>query len=84
MINLWKISAFSLATTFGIAYIGCAIFDVVFPPYGLLAAMAHASPWPLYGTPLGFLTGFISFTGAGFVLGAIYGIAQEFWSKRLR
>ncbi len=83
MIDSWKAHAFSLATTLGVAYIGCAIFDVLFPPYGLLHALAPASPWPLYGTPIAFLTGFVTFTIAGFVLGAIYGIAWEFWSKRL-
>ena len=55
-----------------------------FPPFGLLAALAPASPWPISGSPLAFLTGFASFTVAGFVLGALYGIAWEFWSKRLR
>jgi hypothetical protein len=83
MTGSWKVCAFSLATTLGAAYIGCAIFDVLFPPYGLLVAFAPHSPWPLYGTPAGFLTGFVSFSVAGFVLGALYGIAWEFWSKRL-
>ena len=83
MTGLWKVYASSLATTLGVAYIGCAIFDVLFPPYGLLVALAPHSPWPLYGTPLGFLTGFVSFGVAGFVLGALYGIAWEFWSKKL-
>ena len=50
----------------------------------MLAALAPASPWPLYGSPLAFLTGFASFVVAGFVLGALYGIAWEFWSKKLR
>lgn len=76
--------AFSLATTVGVAYIGCAIFDALFPPYGLLAALAPASPWRLSGSPLGVLVGFVSFTVAGFLLGALHGIAWEFWSKRLR
>jgi len=83
MTNSWKVYAISLATTLGIAYIGCAIFDVLFPPYGLLVALAPHSPWPLYGTPVGFLTGFVLFSVAGFVLGALYGIAWEFWNKRL-
>jgi len=83
MTGQWKVYASSLATTLGVAYIGCAIFDVLFPPYGLLVALAPHSPWPLYGTPLGFLTGFVSFGVAGFVLGALYGIAWEFWSKKL-
>ena len=83
MTSSWKVYAFSLATSLGVAYIGCAIFDVLFPPYGLLVAFASHSPWPLYGTTVGFLTGFVSFSVAGFVLGALYGIAWEFWSKRL-
>jgi hypothetical protein len=86
MTDVWKIKvhAFSLATTLGVAYILCAIFDVLFPPFGLLAALAPASPWPIFGSPLAFLTGFASFTVVGFVLGALYGIVWEFWSKRLR
>ena len=83
MINFWKLHAFSLATTLGVAYILCAIFDTLFPPYGLLAGLAPASPWPIYGSPIGFLTGFAMFTIAGFVLGALYGIAWGFWSKKL-
>jgi hypothetical protein len=71
MTSIWKVHAFSLATTVGVAYILCAIFDVLFPPYGMLAALAPASPWPLSGTPLGFLAGFVTFTVAGFVLGAL-------------
>ncbi|MEO6332083.1 MAG: cation transporter [Gemmatimonadaceae bacterium] len=82
--DFWKVHAFSLATTLGVAYMSCAIFDVLFPPFGLLAAVAPASPWPISGSPLAFLTGFALFTVAGFVLGALYGIASEFWSKRLR
>ena len=80
----WKVPAFSLATTPAVVYASCAIFDVLFPPFGLIAALAPASPWPIFGSPLGFLTGFVSFTVAGLVLGALYGIAWEFWSKRLR
>jgi len=83
MTGFWKIYAVSLATTLGIAYIACAIFDFLFPPYGMLAAFAPHSPWTLYGTPLGFVTGFVSFSVAGLVLGAIYGIAWEFWNRRL-
>ena len=83
MINFWKLHAFSLATTLGVAYVLCAIFDTLFPPYGLLTALASASPWPIYGSPIGLLTGFVTFTTGGFVLGALYGIAWAFWSKRL-
>ena len=83
MTGPWKVHAFSLATTMGAAYILCAIFDVLFPPFGMIAALGQHSPWPIFGTPLGFLTGFVTFTIGGFVLGALYGIACEFWSKRL-
>jgi hypothetical protein len=82
MTDFWKVHAFSLATTLGVAYIGCAIFDVLFPPYGLLHALAPASPWPISGSPLAFLAGFVSFTVAGFVLGALYGIAWGFGAVR--
>ncbi|MBI3705030.1 MAG: hypothetical protein HY244_14575, partial [Rhizobiales bacterium] len=81
MTNLWKVHSFSLATTFGVAYILCAIFDALFPPFGMLKALAPASPWPLYGSPFGFLAGFVTFAVAGFLLGALYGVAWEFWSK---
>ena len=84
MTGFWKVNAFSLATTLGVVYIFCAIFDVLFPPFGLLAALAPASPWPISGSPLAYLTGFALFAVAGFVLGALYGIAWGFWSKRLR
>ena len=84
MTDSWKVHAFSLATTLGVAYVLCAMFDVLFPPFGLLAGLASASPWPISGSPLAFLTGFALFTVAGFVLGAIHGIASGFWSTRLR
>ena len=84
MTDFWKVPAFSLATTLGVAYIFCAIFDFLFPPFGLIAALAPASPWPISGSPFGYLMGFAMFTVAGFVLGALYGIASGFWSKRLR
>ena len=84
MKKFWTVPAFSLATTLALTYIFCAVFDVLFPPFGLIAALAPASPWPISGSPVAFLTGFALFTGAGFVLGALYGIASEFWSKRLR
>lgn len=69
MASSWKIQAFSLATVFAVAYISCAIFDIVFPPYGMLKALGPISPWPIFGTPLGLLTGFVSFILIGFVLG---------------
>ena len=58
MTDSWKVHSFSLATTAGVFYILCAIFDVLFPPFGLLTALSPHSPWPLFGSPLGFLTGF--------------------------
>ncbi len=84
MTDLWKVHALSVATTVGVAYILCAIFDALFPPFGLLAALAPASPWPITGSPIGFLAGFVTFTVAGFVLGALYGLAWAFWNQRLR
>jgi hypothetical protein len=84
MTDIWKVHAFALATTLGVAYVLCAIFDLLFPPFGFLAALAPASPWPMTGSPIGFLIGFVTFTGAGFVLGALYGIAWEFWNRRLQ
>jgi hypothetical protein len=83
MIDDWKLPAFSLATTLAVAYVGCAIFDALFPPFGMLAAFAPHSPWPLFGTPLGYLTGFVTFIVAGLVLGALYGFSQQFWSRVL-
>lgn len=84
MTDSWKVQSFSLATSAGVFYILCAIFDALFPPFGIIAALSPHSPWPLFGSPLAFLTGFMTFTVAGFVLGALYGIAWNFWSKRLR
>ncbi len=84
MAGFWNVHAFSLATTLGMAYVLCAIFDALFPPFGLLAALAPASPWPISGSPIAFLAGFVLFTATGFVLGALYGIAWGFWSKKLR
>ena len=80
----WKVHALSLTVTMSVAYALCAIFDVLFPPFGLLAALAPASPLPISGSPLAYLTGFALFTVAGLVFGALHGIAWEFWSKRLR
>ena len=80
----WKVHALSLTVTMSVAYALCAIFDVLFPPFGLLATLAPASPLPISGSPLAYLTGFALFTVAGFVFGALHGIAWEFWSKKLR
>ena len=80
----WKVHALSLTVTASVAYALCAIVDVLFPRFGLLAALAPASPLPISGSPLAYLAGFVLFTVAGFVLGAVHGIAWEFWSKRLR
>ena len=80
----WKVHALSLMVTVSVAYALCAIFDVLFPALGLLAALAPASPLPFSGSPLAYLTGFALFTVAGFVFGAVHGIAWNFWSKRLR
>ena len=80
----WKVHALSLTVTVSVAYILCAIFDALFPPFGLLAALAPASPLPISGSPLAYLTGFALFTVAGFVFGALHGFAWQFWSKRLR
>lgn len=84
MTESWKVHALSLATTLGVAFVFCAIFDLLFSPFGLLAALAVASPLPISGSPLAFLTGFALFTVIGFVLGALHGIAWGYWSKKLR
>ena len=83
-VGAWKVNALSLATTLGAAYISCAIFDLVFPPFGLLAALAPASPLPISGSPLGFLLGFAMFIVAGLVLGALHGYATQFWRNKFR
>ena len=80
----WKVHALSLTVTLSAAYTLCAIFDILFPRFGLLAALAPTSPLPISGSPLAYLTGFALFTVAGFVFGALHGIAWQFWSKRLR
>ena len=79
----WKINAFALATTLGIAYVLCAAYDTLFPPYGLLRLLETVSPWPIMGSVMGLALGFVMFVIAGFVLGAIYGIASRYWSKTL-
>lgn len=84
MTRTWRVSAFSLATTLAVTYVLCAIFDLLFPPFGLIAALSRASPWPITGSAIAVLTGFAMFTAAGFILGALYGTASDFWSRRLR
>lgn len=84
MTNDWKIRAFALATTSGVTYILCVIFDALFPPFGLVAAMSEISPFSLSGSPAGYLSGFALFVAVGFALGAVYGGATNFWTKRLR
>jgi hypothetical protein len=79
--KIWNVCALSTATAAAVTYVLCAIFDALFPPYGLLAFLAPASPWPLAGSPLGYATGFISFTLAGYGLGGIYGAAWRYWSR---
>ena len=79
----WKVNALSMTVTMSVAYTLCAIFDVLFPPFGLLAALAPGTPFPISGSPLAYLTGFALFTAAGFAFGAIHGIAWKFWSKRI-
>ena len=80
----WKVNALSMTVTMSVAYTLCAIFDVLFPPFGLLAALAPGMPFPISGSPFAYLTGFALFTFAGFAFGAIHGIAWKFWSKRIR
>lgn len=80
----WKIRAFSLATTSGVAYILCVIFDALFPPFGLVPALRGISPFPLAGSPAGYLAGFALFVAVGFTLGTIYGGTANFWTKRFR
>ena len=82
--DAWKLHALSLTVTVSVAYALCVIVDVVFAPFGLLAALAPASPLPISGSPLAYLTGFALFAAAGFVFGAVHGLAWGFWSERLR
>jgi len=77
MTDTWKVDSLSLASTAGVFYILCTIFDALFPPFRLIAAVSPHSPWPLFGSPLGFLSGFVTFTVGGLVLGALYGIARD-------
>jgi hypothetical protein len=77
----WNVYALSMATTGAVVYVLCVIFDALFPPYGLVALLAPASPWPLAGSPMGYATGFILFALAGYVLGGIYGAAWRYWSR---
>lgn len=65
MTTFVKVHALSLATTMAIAFVFCAIYDLLFPPYGLLTAMKSISPLPLSGSAIGFLTGLLFFAVAG-------------------
>ena len=80
----WNAYGLSMATTAAVVYVLCAVFDALFPPYGLLAFLAPASPWPLGDSPAGYAMGLILFTLAGYVLGGIYGTAWRYWSRGLR
>ena len=80
----WKVHGLSLMVTVSVAYALCAIVDVLFPRFGLLAALAPAGPLPISGSPLAYLTGFALFTVASFVFGAVHGVAWDLWSKKLR
>ena len=80
----WKVHALSLTVTVSVAYAFCAIVDVMFPRFGLLAVLAPASPLPISGSPLAYLTGLALFIAAGLMFGAVHGIAWDFWTKRLR
>ncbi len=59
MTQSWKLPALSLATTLAVAYVFCVIFDELFSPFGLIPVLAPASPWPISGGPLAFLTVFV-------------------------
>ena len=80
----WKINAFAMATTLGVAYVLCAIFDTLFPPYGLLRLLEPVSPWPIMGSAIGLAVGLAVFVSAGFVFGAIHGSASRYWGKTLK
>ena len=84
MTQFVKVHAFSLATTMAVAFSLCAIYDLVFPPYGLISALKPVTPFPISGSPIGLLSGLLIFTVAGLFLGGLYGLAAEFWNKRLR
>ena len=83
MTDIWKVHAFALATTTSVAYVLCALFDLLFPPFGMLAALAPSSPWPITGSPIGFLIGFAR-SPSLVLCSAHAGIAWEFWKRRLR
>ena len=83
MNNFTKLHAFSLASTSGVAYVFCAIFDALFPPYGFLIKLSSAAPFPIYGSLIGYITGFLMFSIAGLLLGGIYGVSWGFWNKSL-
>ena len=53
------------------------------PPRRCRLGESNTQPGEDAAVGAAFLTGFALFTVAGFVLGALYGIAWGFWSKRL-
>lgn len=80
----WVAYGSALATTTAIAFVLCSIFDLVFKPYGLIRFIESATPWPISGDLLGFITGLFMFGFAGFVLGAIYGISFNYWQQKCK
>ena len=80
----WIVYAASLATTFGVVFIFCEIFDALFTaPFGFIRWIQPASPLPITGCVTAALTGFVMFIVVGFLVGDLYGIASTFWTKRL-
>lgn len=77
----WYTYGAALSTTVAVAFILCSIFDLAFRPYGLLQLIGSASPWPITGSLIGFITGLVMFSFMGFILGAIYAVAFGFWDK---
>ena len=80
----WKVHALSLAVTLSVVYAFCVVVDLLFPRFGLLAALAPTSPLPISGGPIAYLTGFALLIVAGLVFGAVHGVAWNYWNKRLR
>lgn len=67
--STWIVYAASLATTAGVVYLFCTIFDALFPPpFGLIRWLSPASPLPIGGSVTGFVTGLLMFIVVGFLL----------------